>query len=128
MVICLTCKVSKKSEDFYCHPKTGYREKHCRDCRKEARLQWRRDNLVRSEQVRVLSRYGLTPEEVEDLFEDFGYMCGICGCKGRLVIDHCHKTNKVRGVLCHRCNVSIGALGDSVEGLEKAISYLKAGW
>ena len=43
----------------------------------------------------------------------------------RLSIDHCHKTRKIRGLLCHKCNVSIGAMQESIELLQSAIDYLK---
>lgn len=42
-----------------------------------------------------------------------------------LHIDHCHETGKVRGVLCRKCNVAIGSLGDNAQGLQKAIRYLE---
>lgn len=40
-------------------------------------------------------------------------------------LDHCHKTNKVRGILCYKCNVGIGLFKDNIEVLKRAISYLK---
>jgi len=43
----------------------------------------------------------------------------------RLAIDHCHKTNKIRGLLCHKCNVSIGAMRESIPLLQAAITYLQ---
>lgn len=43
----------------------------------------------------------------------------------RLAIDHCHKTGKIRGLLCHKCNVSLGSFNDSIETLQSAIDYLK---
>lgn len=43
----------------------------------------------------------------------------------RLAIDHDHKTGKIRGLLCHRCNVSIGSMQESTELLQAAIDYLK---
>lgn len=45
--------------------------------------------------------------------------------KQGLCADHCHKTNKFRGWLCTGCNMSIGNLGDDVQGLERAIAYLR---
>ena len=56
-----------------------------------------------------------------------------CDCCGRHVselkrdfhLDHCYKTGKFRGWLCPQCNRGIGNLGESVEGLEKAIEYLR---
>jgi hypothetical protein len=54
--------------------------------------------------------------------------CEICGRaphEGKsLCIDHCHKTGKFRGWLCHACNLALGNLGDSVENLQSAIKYL----
>ena len=51
-----------------------------------------------------------------------------CDCCGRtdlqLVLDHCHETGKLRGFLCKVCNTSIGALGDNLEGIERARTYL----
>ena len=43
----------------------------------------------------------------------------------RLAIDHCHKTGKIRGLLCHKCNISIGALNESINTLQSAINYLQ---
>ena len=42
-----------------------------------------------------------------------------------LVVDHCHDTNRVRGLLCTNCNVAIGHMKDDVERLRAAISYLE---
>ena len=55
--------------------------------------------------------------------------CDCCGrpeseTKAGLHLDHCYKTDKFRGWLCPQCNRGIGNLGESVEGLEKAIAYL----
>ena len=43
----------------------------------------------------------------------------------RLTFDHDHTTNKFRGWLCYQCNSAIGNLGDSIEGLTRALEYLK---
>lgn len=55
--------------------------------------------------------------------------CAICHAPPpdyrRLNIDHCHKTGKLRKLLCFRCNVLLGKVDDDIELLEKAISYLK---
>lgn len=57
-------------------------------------------------------------------------VCELCGRppkKRALHLDHDHVTGKFRGWLCGRCNVSIGALGDSAEGLQRAVRYLSGG-
>lgn len=52
--------------------------------------------------------------------------CLICGVReGRLCIDHCHKTGRIRGCLCHSCNCVLGHAKDSIEMLKKAIQYLE---
>jgi hypothetical protein len=44
---------------------------------------------------------------------------------GGFAVDHSHKTNKVRDLLCTKCNTLLGAVDDNVEILEKAIKYLQ---
>lgn len=51
--------------------------------------------------------------------------CAICGRVTKLVVDHDHETNRVRGLLCSTCNTGLGKLGDNVENLRKAIVYLE---
>lgn len=50
--------------------------------------------------------------------------CGIMTTPEKLCLDHDHITLSFRGWLCRSCNIGLGALGDNVESLEKAISYL----
>ena len=52
--------------------------------------------------------YGMTPEDREAMLEAQGGMCAICGQTKELVIDHDHKTGRVRGLLCRHCNFVIG--------------------
>lgn len=51
--------------------------------------------------------------------------CEVCSATTELCYDHDHGTMMFRGILCRACNRSIGQLGDSVEGLEKALNYLR---
>ena len=53
--------------------------------------------------------------------------CECCGAfsVSALCLDHCHATGKFRGWLCTSCNTSIGKLGDSLAGLERADAYLR---
>ena len=74
--------------------------------------------------------YGLTLEEHEQLMSDQGGKCWICqgdnGLKA-LCIDHDHKTNNVRGLLCNLCNRAIGLLRDDPELIDKAAEYIRKG-
>jgi len=76
-----------------------------------------------------LKRYGLTPEQYDDLFRIQNGRCKICGKPqsdfGRkLAIDHNHKTGRVRGLLCNNCNVIIGLCYENTDILISTISYL----
>lgn len=70
--------------------------------------------------------YNLTLEELQLILEESGGVCGICGSSEyELLIDHCHQTQEVRGMLCSGCNSGLGLLGDTQQSLERAMEYLK---
>lgn len=76
-------------------------------------------------------RYGLTPGQASEMLLAQGHKCASCGAtspgnKNGWVVDHCHSTGKVRGILCHGCNVGLGAFDDSTERMEAAIRYIKS--
>lgn len=75
-----------------------------------------------------LIRYGLTPEQHAQMLLDQKGLCAICNSlpKGKrpLVVDHNHKTGKVRGLLCYGCNRALHVL-ETIELLEAAEAYLK---
>lgn len=80
-------------------------------------------------------QYNISLEDYRDLFVEQDGKCKICNSDGRsrisihhsmpLVIDHDHRTHKVRGLLCHTCNTALGQLEDRIELLTKAIDYLQ---
>ncbi len=84
---------------------------------------------VRAKQIRhKLVKYGLIPEQYDAILASQNGVCAICGlARGikMLAVDHDHKTNKVRGLLCQFCNTALGKFLDSVEILKRAISYLE---
>ena len=88
-------------------------------------------NSWRQRQYQLKYSYGLTEAEYQELLVSQDFRCGICGTKtptGKwkvFAVDHCHQTNKVRGLLCNECNRGMGLLKDSVDILQKAIAYLE---
>lgn len=66
----------------------------------------------------LASKYGITREQYDNLFEQQGGLCAICkqpetvktgaGVIRRLAVDHDHDTGRVRGLLCYRCNTTLG--------------------
>lgn len=68
-------------------------------------------------------RHALPRQKVLDLRK--GKTCEICGDTERLVVDHCHDTKKIRGVICNRCNIGLGMFQDNVDKIRNAIIYLE---
>lgn len=84
---------------------------------------------------KLRSKYGISLAEYQALHEAQEGRCAICrrpetrtvrGRVQRLSVDHCHQTGRIRGLLCHTCNLTIGKFQDSVELLLAAAHYL--GW
>jgi hypothetical protein len=78
---------------------------------------------------RRLKRLGLTPRDYLALVEKQKNRCAICkteetGRGGMWAVDHCHTTGRVRGLLCHRCNLAIGQFQDNPQLLRRAAAYL----
>jgi hypothetical protein len=67
--------------------------------------------------------YGITPEEEKRLREAQEGLCPICGSPAQ-VVDHCHTTGRVRGLLCHKCNRGLGHFMDNPVMLVRALEYL----
>lgn len=91
--------------------------------------QWRRDNEKDKRFSSALYRQlGVTPESYFQLCEAQNWSCLICEevAKKTMHLDHCHKTMKVRGLLCGSCNRAIGLFRDDAKRLQKAIEYLRS--
>jgi hypothetical protein len=78
---------------------------------------------------RLIKLYGITPEKYEEILEEQNYSCAICKIHKnhfvrKLQVDHNHTTGKVRGLLCHRCNTSLGKLYEAKCVLLQMISYI----
>lgn len=81
----------------------------------------------------LMNRYGIGVDEYDKMFSEQSGVCAICG-KGetaanqygikRLAVDHDHKTQQIRGLLCHKCNLMLGCSEDSIETLSAAVDYL----
>lgn len=127
---------------------------HCRDCNEEltvlnsiyqkmsrasrCRLCWNKyQNLHRNKNLKYPEtrlkydfnrRYNITTEEYNKLNEIQKGLCAICNkeCSKnkKLSVDHNHDTDKIRGLLCHNCNILIGAAREDIVILINAINYL----
>lgn len=139
-----TREYKKKNKDKVKKWSKTYCEKHKEDISRKNR-QRRLDNIEiykereknaskKSAAVRKKAQlkrdYNLTIEEHNNMLIQQDYTCAICGThqndlRQNLCIDHNHTTGKIRGLLCHQCNLVLGNALDNIGVLENAIQYLK---
>lgn len=74
-------------------------------------------------------KYGITPEDFNELLAHQGGQCAICSANEpgdeQWHIDHNHETGQIRGLLCRNCNIGIGFFGDKPWLLRAAAGYLE---
>ncbi len=94
--------------------------------RKARYIQNKEKEKYDNESRRLFREYGLTREAFDKLKKGQKNKCAIKGCsKQDLVVDHEHKTGKVRGLLCRNHNSGIGLVGDTYKSLILAADYLR---
>lgn len=140
--ICRLCNIEKPLEDYHKH--SSAKDKLMSICRicsnaKSAAYRVRNPNRVKINNEAFRKRnpgyhrartYGLSIDDVASMKDKQGNKCAICKIyeehsSRELVVDHCHRTGRVRGLLCFKCNAGLGQLQDSVEMLKAAIIYLE---
>jgi hypothetical protein len=109
-------------------PKTGVRSDrgtpYCLPChKKNAERSWQKKygNLRNRS---LIQRYGIDEAQFDALKKQQGGLCAICQLREAKVVDHCHKTNEFRGLLCHGCNGALGTFFDDPRIFLRAIQYL----
>lgn len=81
---------------------------------------------------KLRTKYGISPEIYEQMLCNQNGGCAICattepyGRHNRFVVDHCHESGRVRGLLCSKCNRNLAAFGDNAAGVRRALAYLEA--
>ena len=127
---CRDCKLDKPFTEFYKdkNRKDGYFS-YCKCCSSSRQAHWRKRNPQKRRESHLAYFYGLSPDGYRQLLSDQGGKCAICqtnvpGHKGNFVVDHNHKTGKVRGLLCAKCNAGLGHFRDKPTVIEAALSYL----
>ncbi len=143
--ICKYCKKEKEESDYYKSTRhtSGY-ELKCKACYsdynkkryinnpekyKQAVTKYYTNYPDAKRRIMLKHSYNITIEEYDILLEKQDNKCAICQIhkdkiNRSLDVDHCHKTNKIRGLLCPICNKALGLFNDNIENLNKAINYL----
>ncbi len=125
---CGLCKQEKTLEDFYLQRSAAdKRQGRCKTCQDNY---WKLDK-TRKYEYNIKKKFGISFIDYQALLEKQEGVCAICGRapseNKRLCVDHNHKTDEIRGLLCFECNTGIGKLQESVDLLRKAIHYLDGG-
>lgn len=124
------------------YPQGSFKNKKCRGCGNTftplapSHLYCSQKCADRAYTSRYLRRtYKITLEDYERLLKSQNGRCAICGGEGflmdasrhkvKLVVDHDHKSGRIRGLLCHNCNRALGLLHDDSTALQTALEYLK---
>jgi hypothetical protein len=93
--------------------------------------------LLRGRKHSLKKKFGISPETFARMIEACGGKCEICGktlnlnpkregnTNDSVNVDHCHITNRVRGILCRDCNTGLGLFGDNLARIRQALEYLE---
>ncbi|MFG2336820.1 endonuclease VII domain-containing protein [Streptomyces yangpuensis] len=113
--LCTRCGVVKPHSDY--HRNASARDglnARCKACR-----------AVGARAGHLKRKYGITEAERDQMIADQGGLCCLCLRAPAVHVDHCHKTGRVRGVLCFNCNIGLGLLKDSPDRILRAAEYLE---
>lgn len=135
---CRKCLIDKPIEYFSKAKRNNdCLHSYCKECMLEYSKQWveSKGGIEYSREVHYQSTYGISYQHVLDLIKNQDGKCALCeakvslhrggGFKHKAHVDHCHTTNKIRGILCGNCNTALGKLGDDVKSIQKVLEYLK---
>ena len=110
---------------------TGQRStKKCAYCKKEKSIEEYSKNRVKKDRLdhrckQCIREATALVNELKKHAPPKPDACQICGNTERpIVLDHCHVTKAFRGWICDRCNSGLGSLGDTLDSILKAVSYL----
>ena len=126
---CPVCTAAKLKESNAARA-IRFRNKHS-EAGAQRTKEWRLRHPEKNRENHLKDNYGITLEDYELMVIQQENRCAICGGKesgnpsGRWSIDHNHKTQKIRALLCHACNALLGQAREDTSILKAAIAYLE---
>jgi len=130
--LCSKCKTKKELKQFSRNRfnSDGYHH-YCKSCKnKDAKHRYSTNEEYRLKRQRKQLNYlyALSETDYDQLLTNQNHSCAICllpfESKRKTFVDHCHKSGKVRGLLCPKCNNLLGQCHDDTLILNSAIEYL----
>jgi hypothetical protein len=130
--LCVSCGERKPAEEFYPSARRDDGlDYYCQVCRLAKTRRYYKANGDAKKNEHLRRKYNLPPGGYPAMLTAQASGCAICGephKQGKVLhVDHCHVTEKVRGLLCAPCNTALGGFRDNEEFLLRAVSYLKGG-
>ena len=126
---CTKCEESKELDQY--RTRDGKAVGCCITCHNARTRELNRKNPDVLKNTVLKYRYGITLQQKSQMFKDQDGKCAICPRLFKSVsgasVDHCHKTGKVRGLLCKSCNAYLGSVKDDPETIAKAANYVALG-
>ncbi len=121
--ICSRCKMEQPSRNFYKrNDKLNGLESICINCNK---IEYKDEHYTRMRKNATYKRlYDLSYSEYKQKCIEQNNQCAICKQNCKLVVDHCHDTNKIRKLLCNKCNTGLGAFKENIFNLINAAYYI----
>lgn len=120
MKTCTKCGEHKLNSEF------SGRKVECKSCQREyANKNYRERPKGYWKNTNLLRNYGITLEQYEQMLDDQGGHCLVCDKTTDLCVDHCHTTNKVRGILCRHHNSALGLVNENIDVMKKLIKYIE---
>ncbi len=125
---CHTCNICKPLSEYYSNGQ-GYLLRKCKKCQIDLNRSRRKANPDKFKNVDLRQCFGITLTQYNEMLAAQNSNCAICqtskdSFRKALAVDHCHKTGRIRGLLCQRCNLFIGQAEDNPSILSAAIQYL----
>lgn len=129
--ICLACRKARLerraiTKENAKHSMADWKARNS-DKIKHNMAEYRAKNRQKLNRNQILKRFNLTEEQYAFLIDRQNGCCAICDNKAPLAVDHCHATDKIRGLLCGPCNRAIGLLKENPHAIERALDYCLSG-
>jgi hypothetical protein len=133
---CKSCRLEKPLTEFHHSYKNKdkrktYPDTLCKSCKSIQTKTWFQANKEKAIRYNTKSklklRYGMDMADYDAMVIAQNNLCAICNqpqARRNLAVDHCHQTNRVRGLLCDKCNLALGMINDDLNIVEGIKRYL----
>ena len=129
--LCMRCKEEKAYTEFTKDARhhDGF-SRYCKTCIKVHYAM----KPETSRKTKILNKYKMTIAQYDELAEMQGFVCAICkkpeigidprsNASRRLAVDHCHKTGRIRELLCYKCNCAFGLMDENPLSIVALLAY-----